>query len=268
VANAGSIDIGRGLRLDRVSFTYMAGRPVVTDVSFAVRTGELLAVIGPNGCGKSTVLKLMAGLMKPSGGEILLDDLAVQSLPRRALARRLAMLSQSNEAPDGMIVRDLVGLGRFAHEGWLRRDTPEDRRHIDDAMRRMDVETLAECRVGELSGGQLQRCRMAMTLAQDTRILLLDEPTNHLDLRHQYALLDVARAQARHGRAVVAVLHDLTLASLYADRIILMSQGRVAAEGAPIDVLSQERVEAVYGIRTVAMPFGRAVVHLPEGALR
>jgi iron complex transport system ATP-binding protein len=264
---AGTILRDAALRLDRVSFGYAAS-PVVTDVSFTVRPGEMLAVVGPNGCGKSTVLKLMAGLVRPSAGKVLLDGVAVASLPRRKLARRLAMLSQSNEAPEGMIIRDLVGLGRFVHEGWLRRDTPDDRRHIDDAMRRMDVEALADRRVGELSGGQLQRCRMAMTLAQDTGVLLLDEPTNHLDLKHQYALLEVARGQARTGRAVVAVLHDLTHASLYADRIILMAAGRLAAEGKPAEVLTEDRVEAVYGIRTVAMPFGRAVVHLPEGALR
>ncbi len=255
------------LSLRRVSFGYDA-HPVLGAVSLNVRAGEFLAIVGPNGCGKSTILKLMAGLIRPSAGEVLLDDLPVASIPRRKLARRLTLLAQSNEAPEAMVVRDLVGLGRFSHEGWLRRDTPEDRRHIDAAMRRMDVETLADRRVGELSGGQLQRCRMAMTLAQDASILLLDEPTNHLDLKHQYALLEVARAQALAGRAVVAVLHDLTHASLHADRIILMSEGRIAAEGAPADVLTVEMMEAVYGIRTIAMPFGRAIVHLPEGALR
>ncbi|TWF59068.1 ABC transporter ATP-binding protein [Neorhizobium alkalisoli] len=255
------------LGLRQVSFGYGA-HPVLDAVSFNVRAGELLAIVGPNGCGKSTILKLMAGLIRPSAGEVLLDDLPVASIPRRKLARRLTLLAQSNEAPEAMLVRDLVGLGRFSHEGWLRRDTPEDRRHIDGAMRRMDVEALADRRVGELSGGQLQRCRMAMTLAQDADILLLDEPTNHLDLKHQYALLEVARTQALAGRAVVAVLHDLTHASLHADRIILMSEGRIAAEGSPADVLTVEMMEAVYGIRTVAMPFGRAIVHLPEGALR
>lgn len=258
---------GPVLTLANVGFGY-AGKAVLDDVSFHVRPGEFLAIIGPNGCGKSTALKLMAGLIRPDRGEVRLDDRPVAAIPRRRLARRLTMLAQSNEAPDGMIVRDLVGLGRFAHEGWLRRDTPEDRRHVDDAMRLMEVEALADRRIGELSGGQLQRCRMAMTLAQDAAVMLLDEPTNHLDLRHQYALLKVARSQASRGRAVVAVLHDLTHASLHADRIVLMQEGRVVADGAPADVLTADTVEAVYGIRTVAMPFGRAVVHLPESMMR
>jgi iron complex transport system ATP-binding protein len=158
-------------------------------------------------------------------------------------------------------------MGRFAHEGWLSSGSPEDLRHVQTAMDIMEVCDLAERRVGELSGGQLQRCRMAMTLAQDAGILLLDEPTNHLDLRYQYALLETARMQAASGRAVIAVLHDLTHASLYADRIILMAQGKVVAEGPPADVLTTLNVAEVYGISTVAMPFGRAVVHLPESAL-
>jgi ABC-type cobalamin/Fe3+-siderophores transport system ATPase subunit len=255
------------LSLRHASFGY-GRKAVIDDVSFDVRTGEFLAIIGPNGCGKSTVLKLMAGLTRPDRGEVLMGDTPVASIRRRLLARRLTMLTQSNEAPEGMIVRDLVGLGRFAHEGWLRRDMPEDRRHIDDAMRVMEIEALADRRVGELSGGQLQRCRMAMTLAQDAAVLLLDEPTNHLDLKYQYALLDVARMQASSGRAVVAVLHDLTHASLHADRILLMQDGRIVADGPPAEVLTTDIVEAVYGLRTVAVPFGHAVVHLPERMMR
>jgi iron complex transport system ATP-binding protein len=187
---------------------------------------------------------------------------------RRAIARELSLLAQSNEAPAGMLVRDLIGMGRFAHEGWFTSSTKEDQRHIADAVRIMDVEAFADRRVGELSGGQLQRCRMAMTLAQDANALLLDEPTNNLDLNYQYALLDVARGQAQAGRAVVAVLHDLTQASLYADRIILMDEGKIVADGAPGDVLTVDRVEAVYGVRTVSTQVGRAVVLLPESALR
>lgn len=255
------------LSLRRVTFGY--GRQAVLDsVSLDVRPGEFLAVVGPNGCGKSTALKLMAGLLSPSRGEVLLGGRPVGSLRRRKLAQELAMLAQSNAVPEGMIVADLVGMGRFAHEGWFSRGTSDDRMKVAEAMRRMDVADLADRRVGELSGGQLQRCRMAMTLAQDAAVLLLDEPTNHLDLKFQYGLLETARGEAVAGRAVVAVLHDLTHASLYADRIVLMAEGRIVADGSPSQVLTSERVEAVYGIRTLAMPFGRAVVHLPEGALR
>jgi ABC-type cobalamin/Fe3+-siderophores transport system ATPase subunit len=255
------------LSLDTVSFDY-GSRSVIEAISFDVRHGEFLAIVGPNGCGKSTALKLMAGLLAPSTGNVLLQGKRVASMRRKAIARELALLAQSNEAPAGMLVRDLIGMGRFAHEGWFTAETQEDRRHIADAMRIMDVEAFSDRRVGELSGGQLQRCRMAMTLAQDANILLLDEPTNNLDLNYQYALLDVARKQAKAGRAVVAVLHDLTQASLYADRIILMDAGKIVADGTPADVLTVDMIEAVYGVRTTALHFGGAVILLPESALR
>jgi iron complex transport system ATP-binding protein len=255
------------LSLKAVSFGY-GSRSVIEAMSFDVRPGEFLAIVGPNGCGKSTALKLMAGLLAPSSGDVLLRGRQVAAMRRRAIARELSLLAQSNEAPAGMLVRDLIGMGRFAHEGWFTSSTKEDQRHIADAVRIMDVEAFADRRVGELSGGQLQRCRMAMTLAQDANALLLDEPTNNLDLNYQYALLDVARGQAQAGRAVVAVLHDLTQASLYADRIILMDEGKIVADGAPGDVLTVDRVEAVYGVRTVSTQVGRAVVLLPESALR
>lgn len=254
------------LSLEDVTFGY-GDNAVLDTISLAFRSGEFVAIVGPNGCGKSTLLKIMAGLLSPDHGAIKLDDRPVSSFSRKNLARHMAMLAQSNEAPAGMVVCDLVGMGRFAHEGWLSRGTARDIAHIDDAMQTMAVTDLADRRVGELSGGQLQRCRMAMALAQDANILLLDEPTNHLDLKHQYALLETARKQATTGRAVIAVLHDLTHASLFADRIILMDGGKVVADGAPADVLTPENIAAVYGIATVAKTFGRAIVHLPESAV-
>jgi ABC-type cobalamin/Fe3+-siderophores transport system ATPase subunit len=253
------------LSLQDVSFDY-GGNPVVEAVSLTIGRGEFLAIVGPNGCGKSTLMKLMAGLLKPSEGTIRLNGRDLQSLRRRMIARELALLAQSNEAPQGMLVRDLVGMGRFAHEGWFTSGTREDLARIADAMRTMEVSAFADRRVGELSGGQLQRCRMAMTLAQDAAALLLDEPTNNLDLNYQHALLDIARRQSRAGRAVIAVLHDLTQASLYADRILLMNGGRIVADGRPEEVLTVEAIETVYGIRTTARRFGRAVVLLPEGS--
>lgn len=241
--------------------------PVLAGVSFSVRRGELLAIVGPNGCGKSTLLRMMAGLLKAQGGEVRIDDRPLAAFSRRRLARQLALLSQSGLAPPGMRVADLVAMGRFAHGGWLRRDTPDDRAHVAAAMERMAVADLAQRRLAELSGGQLQRVRMAMTLAQNAGLLLLDEPTNHLDLKHQYALLDCARAEAHAGRAVVAVLHDLIHASLYADRLILLHQGRILAQGAPEQVLTPQALWHAYGVRTVAIPCGARTIPLPENAL-
>jgi len=242
--------------------------PVLDDISLSARTGEFLAIVGPNGCGKSTALKLMAGLLKPEVGSVRIGRDDMTALSRRALARRLALLAQDNHAPPGMTVLDLVGMGRFAHETWLRRRTREDVDHIDRALDAMDVGDLRQRRLGELSGGQLQRCRMAMTLAQDANILLLDEPTNHLDLKYQYALLDKARGQARSGRCVIAVLHDLTQACLYADRIAVMHNGKIRAIGPPAEVLTVAMIADVYGVETVAVPFGRSIIHLPRDAMR
>jgi iron complex transport system ATP-binding protein len=253
------------LILEDIAFGY-GGAAVLEKVSLAFKSGEFVAIVGPNGCGKSTLLKVMAGLHASARGSVRLDGRPLTGVSRKKLARRMAMLAQSNAAPGGMVVADLVGMGRFAHEGWLSRGTAEDKAHIEAAMRTMEVQDLADRRVGELSGGQLQRCRMAMALAQDAGILLLDEPTNHLDLKHQYALLETARQQAAGGRAVIAVLHDLTHASLYADRIILMDGGRVVADGGAADVLTRDHIADVYGIATVARRFGRAIVHLPESA--
>lgn len=250
------------LALRDIRFGY-GSRSVVEAVSLDVRDGEFLALVGPNGCGKSTVLRIMAGLLTPSDGEVRLRGRSITSLRRKDIAAQLALLSQANDAPGGMPVWDLVGMGRFAHEGWLRRDTPEDRHHVARAMKEMRIEDLGDRRTGELSGGQLQRCRMAMVLAQDADIQLLDEPTNHLDLAHQHAVLEIAQRQAKSGRAIVAVLHDLTQASLYADRILLMANGRVVAEGSPEAVLTTSNVEAVYGLKTTSQTIGRAIIHLP-----
>src|SRR5262245_37353459 len=142
------------LSLETVSFDY-GSRSVIETVSFDVRLGEFLAIVGPNGCGKSTALKLMAGLLAPSSGEVRLKGKRVAAMRRKAIARELALLAQSNEAPVGMLVSDLIGMGRFAHEGWFTAGTQEDRQHIADAMRIMDVEAFSDRRVGELSGGQL-----------------------------------------------------------------------------------------------------------------
>tara|TARA_R110001583_G_scaffold195222_1_gene370709 strand:+ start:79999 stop:80799 length:801 start_codon:yes stop_codon:yes gene_type:complete len=265
VINA-DVNSSEEIALKGVSFAYNA-HPVLQDVSFAAKRGEFLVIIGPNGCGKSTALRLLSGLLSPKTGQVVLEGVTVAKMGRRALARRLALLAQSNSVPEGMTVEDLVGMGRYAHETWLRRKTPKDREKIASAMELMEITELSARRLGELSGGQLQRVRMAMTLAQDTPFILLDEPTNHLDPRHQHDLLHLARRAATENKSVIAVLHDLTQASLYADRIVMMSDGHIIADGPPQNVMTPELIKQVYGLRTVAVPIGRTVIHLPESAV-
>lgn len=250
------------IRLEKIGHV-IRGRTILRDLDLDVRAGELVALVGPNGCGKSTTLRLMSGLAEADAGRILIDGDDIRGLSRRDLSRRVALLTQAGQVPSAMRVVDLVGMGRYAHQSLLARASQADRFAITDAMQAMDIAELGERRLGELSGGQLQRCRMAMVLAQESGIVLLDEPTTFLDLRHQYALLEKARALALAGRAVVAVLHDLTQASLYADRIALMHEGTVVGIGPPAEVLNEENVLRVFGIRTRIVGDDEAVIHLP-----
>jgi len=252
-----------GLELQSVAFGY--GRvPLLTDLSLAAHAGEFLAIVGPNGCGKSTTLKLMAGLNAPASGRILVGGRDMREYTRKTLARHVALLTQQSFAPPNMSVYDLVAMGRFAHQNLLSRRSREDEAKIAEAMLAMHVQSLQTRRVGELSGGQLQRCRMAMTLAQDSEILLLDEPTTFLDLKYQYGILERAREQAHAGRTVIAVLHDFTQASIYADRVAVMHEGRLVQVGAPADVLTTDVVAEVFGVRTRTVTAHGAVFHVPE----
>ncbi|SEQ61569.1 iron complex transport system ATP-binding protein [Devosia sp. YR412] len=255
------------IEFDRVAFGF--GRlPILEGLSFTAEPGEFLAIVGPNGCGKSTTLKLMAGLLQPMSGAIRVGEQDIASLSRKALARQIALLTQQSFAPPNMSVYDLVAMGRFAHQNLLARRSREDEAQIAGALLAMQVQSLQQRRVGELSGGQLQRARMAMTLAQDSAVLLLDEPTTFLDLRYQYSILERAQEQARAGRTVVAVLHDFTQASLFADRVAVMHEGRMVQIGKPADVLTEDVIAEVFGVRTRAVLAHGAVFHVPESQAR
>ena len=255
------------VRFDAVSFGF-GQTGVLHELSFTAERGEFLAIVGPNGCGKSTTLKLLAGLHKPASGDIFLNGQAQGALNRRALSRQVALLTQTSFAPPNMTVFDLVALGRFAHQTLLGRRSREDEDKIAAAMDAMQVDALRDRRVGELSGGQLQRCRMAMTLAQDSEILLLDEPTTYLDLKYQFGILEKAREQAQAGRTVIAVLHDFTQASLYADRIAVMHHGRLVGIGKPAEVLTSKVVSDVFDVQTRTVEAFGAVFHVPEHLAR
>ncbi len=247
---------------------------VVHDARLEVAPGRITALVGPNGSGKSTLLRAMARLHPASAGTLALTvvmDGGVQhwkgsgdggarsgdgsgdacALTRREFAQRVAMLTQQRPTPDGVTVRDLVGYGRNPHQGRFRRHDPDGPAIVARAMAVTGVGELADRRVDELSGGQVQRVWLAGCLAQDTGILLLDEPTNHLDLRYQSDMLDLMVDLARDGIAVGVVLHDLNHAAAIADQVVLLHRGRVYATGSPEEVLTAEILTAVYEVPVV-----------------
>ncbi|WP_340556767.1 ABC transporter ATP-binding protein [Streptomyces sp. GSL17-111] len=227
-----------GISVEGAGFGY-PGRPVLRDVDLRVPPGELTALVGLNGCGKSTLLRLVAGLLKPDRGRVLLGDDDLARLGRRAAARRVALLHQSAPAVPGMTVRQLVRQGRYAQRGPLGMLRDGEDAAVRRALADTGVASWADRPVDALSGGERQRVRLAMALAQDTRVLLLDEPTTYLDLRHQLEVLQtVVRLRAERGMTVVMVLHDLGHAARFAERVVALRDGRIVADGAPKEVVT------------------------------
>jgi iron complex transport system ATP-binding protein len=230
-------------------------RTVLDGLDVDLPTDAFTVIVGPNACGKSTLLRTMARLLTPTRGTVLLDGTAIRELPTREVARRLGVLPQSPLVPEGVSVADLVGRGRQPYQRWWRQWSAADAVAVREAMALADVADLAERPVDALSGGQRQRVWIAMTLAQDTQVLLLDEPTTFLDLAHQVEILDLLhRLRAQRGRTVVAVLHDLNQAARYADHMVAMRDGRVVATGAPRDILTADLVRDVFGLDCVVVP--------------
>ncbi|MDG4750571.1 MULTISPECIES: ABC transporter ATP-binding protein [Micromonospora] len=231
------------------------GRTVLDGLDLDLPADTFTVIVGPNACGKSTLLRTMARLLTPRRGAVLLDGAAIRDLPTRDVARRLGVLPQSPLVPEGITVADLVGRGRQPYQRWWRQWSAEDGRAVEEAMRLADVSALADRPVDTLSGGQRQRVWIAMTLAQDTDALLLDEPTTFLDLAHQVEVLDLLhRLRAERGRTVVAVLHDLNQAARYADHLIAMRDGAVVAAGKPREILTADLVRNVFGLDCVVVP--------------
>lgn len=222
----------------------LGGACILDGVDLAVGAGEVVALVGPNGAGKSTLLAVLSGDIEPAHGTVTLDDLPLAEHSARALARRRAVLLQHQGLAFGFRVEDVVRMGRSP---WHRTDREDDDdRVVADSLARADVAGLAQRHFPTLSGGEQGRTSFARVLAQETPIVLLDEPTAALDIRHQEALLSVARDAARDGASVVVVLHDLSLAAAYADRVCVLSRGRVRADGAPTVVLTSELLSEVY----------------------
>jgi len=229
-------------------------RVVAEGLDVAIPEGGFTAIVGPNACGKSTLLRALARTLKPSAGTVLLDGADISSLPSKQVARRLGLLPQTSIAPDGISVIDLVSRGRHPHQKLLRQWSPDDERAVREAMAATRVADLAERAVDELSGGQRQRVWLAMALAQETPLLLLDEPTTFLDIQHQIEVLDLCADLHETGRTLVAVLHDLNQACRYATHIVALREGAVVAAGDPSQVVDADLVEEVFGVRCRVMP--------------
>lgn len=244
-------------------------RVVVEDLSLSVPDGRITAIVGPNACGKSTLLRAMARLLRPRAGTVVLDGKSIHDLPTRAVARRLGLLPQSPVAPQGIRVIDLVSRGRTPYQSLFRQWSDRDETAVRDAMVATGTRHLADRLVDQLSGGQRRRVWIAMVLAQQTELLLLDEPTTFLDIAHQIEVLDlVAGLNREWGRTIVIVLHDLNLACRYAHHLVAMRDGRVVSAGAPGEVITAEMVASVFGIEAMVMPdpVSGAPMVIPGGA--
>ena len=221
---------------------------IIEGLDFEVPAHSFAVVIGPNACGKSTLLKALARLLKPSDGGVLLDGTDIFTLKTKDVAKRLGLLPQTSLAPEGIRVADLVARGRFPHQGMFDRWSEADERAVSAAMAATRVDALSSRFVDELSGGQRQRVWVAMALAQEPPVLLLDEPTTFLDISHQYELLELFRRLRGEGRTLVAVLHDLNQAARFATHLVVMRDGEIVAQGKPGEVLTAELVKDVFSL--------------------
>ncbi|MCZ4067773.1 ABC transporter ATP-binding protein [Microbacterium sp. H37-C3] len=240
------------LAAESVTLAY-DGAEIVRDLSVRIEPGSFTVIIGPNACGKSTLLRGLSRLLAPRAGNIVLDGRAITELPAKEVARRLGLLPQSAIAPEGITVRELVGRGRYPHQNLFRQWSAADDAAVDEALAATGTTQLASRAVEALSGGQRQRVWVAMVLAQQTDLLLLDEPTTFLDVAHQVELMELFAELNERGRTIVAVLHDLNHAARYASRIVAMRNGRILAEGPPAEVITSERVQEVFGLANVVV---------------
>ncbi|MET0468523.1 MAG: ABC transporter ATP-binding protein [Aeromicrobium sp.] len=223
-------------------------RTVLAGLDVAIPTGQVTAIVGPNACGKSTLLRALARMLPTTTGRVVLDGAPIGELGAKQIARVLGLLPQAPTSPDGIVVEDLVARGRYPHQGLLRQWSAADERAVESALERAGVGELRGRLVSQLSGGQRQRVWIAMALAQETPLLLLDEPTTFLDIAHQVEVLNLCRRLQGDGVTVVAVLHDLNLAFRYAGHLIVMKDGEIVAQGVPSQIVTAELIGTVFDL--------------------
>ncbi|MEU7143294.1 ABC transporter ATP-binding protein [Nocardia sp. NPDC046473] len=251
---AATPEVSNELRTHKLDLRY-GDRVVIEDLELVLPGNSITAIVGPNACGKSTLLRGLTRLLRPASGTVTLDGADIHRMSARALALRLGLLPQQPITPEAITVEALVRLGRHPHQRLLRPWSAADQAAVEDALRRTGTADLRDQHVDQLSGGQRQRAWIALALAQDTDLLLLDEPTTFLDLRHQLDVLDlVADLHTEAGRTVVMVLHDLGQAARYADHLVVLHEGRLAAAGAPADVLDADLVRTVFEVDCRVIP--------------
>lgn len=228
---------------------------IIENLSVTIPNGEITVLVGANGCGKSTLLRGISRLLKPKAGNVILDGQDIWKMPTKKLAQQLGILPQSPTAPEGLTVHELVSQGRYPHQSWLQQWSAEDERVTHEALEITDMLAFSDRAVDTLSGGQRQRAWIAMTLAQDSDLILLDEPTTYLDLAYQIDVLDLLHdLNVKRGKTIVMVLHDLNHACRYADHLIALKSGNIITEGEPGEVITEEIVQAVFGIECRIVP--------------
>lgn len=237
----------------------IGSRLLMHDVGFTLQPGEFVALLGPNGVGKTTLLRSLTGLHPIAGGSIQIDGVPIAALSPRDRARRIAFLAADEVLDDALTVRDVVSTGRYAHHRWWEwREAPSDELAIDGALGAVQMESYAQRRFATLSSGERQRIWIAMALAQESPVMLLDEPTSHLDIRVSHAILGLLRERARAGMTILCAIHDINEAAAFADRMIVLGCERMLACASPYDVLQGNALERAYGIamRPLTLPDG------------